>query len=63
VSTGRRTGGADGANRADEPNDIKHVRGVVSMARSDEPNSASTHFFILVGDAHISMENSQLLEE
>ena len=34
----------------DEPNDIKHVRGVVSMARSDEPNSASTHFFILVGD-------------
>jgi peptidyl-prolyl cis-trans isomerase B (cyclophilin B) len=34
----------------DEPNDIKHVRGVVSMARSDEPNSATTHFFILVGD-------------
>jgi peptidyl-prolyl cis-trans isomerase B (cyclophilin B) len=34
----------------DEPNDIKHVRGVVSMARGDEPNSASTHFFILVGD-------------
>lgn len=34
----------------DEPNDIKHVRGVVSMARSDEPNSASTHFFILVGN-------------
>src|SRR5262249_26594618 len=35
----------------DEPNDIKHVRGVVSMARTDEPNSATTHFFILVGDA------------
>ena len=34
----------------DEPNDIKHVRGVVSMARGDEANSASTHFFILVGD-------------
>ena len=34
----------------DEPNDVKHVRGVVSMARSDEPNSATTHFFILVGD-------------
>ncbi|HEY6046206.1 MAG TPA: peptidylprolyl isomerase, partial [Pyrinomonadaceae bacterium] len=34
----------------DEPNDIKHVRGVVSMARSDEPHSASTHFFILVGN-------------
>jgi peptidyl-prolyl cis-trans isomerase B (cyclophilin B) len=33
----------------DEPNDVNHVRGVVSMARSDEPHSASTHFFILVG--------------
>jgi len=35
----------------DEPNAFKHVRGVVSMARPDEPNSATTHFFILVGDA------------
>jgi peptidyl-prolyl cis-trans isomerase B (cyclophilin B) len=35
---------------ADEPNDVKHVRGIVSMARGDEPNSATTHFFILVGD-------------
>jgi peptidyl-prolyl cis-trans isomerase B (cyclophilin B) len=35
---------------ADEPNYVKHVRGIVSMARPDEPNSASTHFFILVGD-------------
>src|SRR5213080_3069697 len=34
----------------DEPGDLKHVRGIVSMARSDEPNSATTHFFILVGD-------------
>ena len=34
----------------DEPSDVKHVRGIVSMARSDEPNSATTHFFILVGD-------------
>jgi peptidyl-prolyl cis-trans isomerase B (cyclophilin B) len=34
----------------DEPNDVKHVRGIVSMARGDEPNSATTHFFILVGD-------------
>ena len=33
----------------DEPNDLKHVRGVVSMARGDEPNSATTHFFILLG--------------
>jgi len=34
----------------DEPNDVKHVRGIVSMARGEEPNSATTHFFILVGD-------------
>ena len=34
----------------DEPGIIKHVRGIVSMARTDEPNSATTHFFILVGD-------------
>ena len=36
----------------DEPGLVKHVRGIVSMARTDEPNSASTHFFILVGDGH-----------
>src|SRR5689334_1212818 len=34
----------------DEPNDVRHVRGIVSMARGDEPNTATTHFFILVGD-------------
>ncbi len=34
----------------DEPNKVDHVRGIVSMARGDEPNSATTHFFILVGD-------------
>lgn len=33
----------------DEPGLIKHVRGIVSMARTDEPNSGTTHFFILVG--------------
>ena len=33
----------------DEPGLVKHTRGIVSMARSDEPNSATTHFFILVG--------------
>lgn len=34
----------------DEPSSVKHVRGIVSMARTEEPNSATTHFFILVGD-------------
>lgn len=33
----------------DEPGLVKHVRGIVSMARTDEPSSATTHFFILVG--------------
>ena len=36
----------------DEPSDVKHVRGIVSMARTEEPNSATTHFFILVGEGH-----------
>lgn len=35
----------------DEPGLVKHVRGIVSMARTDEPNSATTHFFILVATA------------
>jgi peptidyl-prolyl cis-trans isomerase B (cyclophilin B) len=35
----------------DEPNPIKHMRGVVSMARADRPNSATTNFFILVESA------------
>jgi peptidyl-prolyl cis-trans isomerase B (cyclophilin B) len=34
----------------DEPSLVKHVRGIVSMARPDEPNSATTNFFILVGN-------------
>ena len=33
----------------DEPGLVKHVRGIVSMARTEEANSATTHFFILVG--------------
>lgn len=35
----------------DEPSYVKHVRGIVSMARPDEPNSATTHFFILLSEA------------
>jgi peptidyl-prolyl cis-trans isomerase B (cyclophilin B) len=35
----------------DEPSAVKHVRGVLSMARATEPDSATTHFFILVADA------------
>jgi peptidyl-prolyl cis-trans isomerase B (cyclophilin B) len=32
-----------------EFNDTKHVRGIVSMARGDDPASASTSFFICLG--------------
>jgi peptidyl-prolyl cis-trans isomerase B (cyclophilin B) len=32
-------------------NDLKHERGVVSMARSMNPNSAGSQFFIMVADA------------
>jgi cyclophilin family peptidyl-prolyl cis-trans isomerase len=34
-----------------EFNDTKHVKGVLSMARGDDPASASTSFFIVTGDA------------
>ena len=33
------------------PNDIRHVRGVISMARSRMPDSASSQFFIVHEDA------------
>ncbi len=35
----------------DEPNAVKHLRGVVSLARPAEPNAATSHFFILLNDA------------
>ena len=34
-----------------EFNDISHVRGIVSMARSNDPNSAGSQFFIVVSDS------------
>ena len=35
-----------------EFNDISHNRGVLSMARSQDPNSAGSQFFIVVKDSH-----------
>lgn len=32
-------------------NPIKHIRGVISMARAQDPNSASSQFFIMHQDA------------
>lgn len=34
----------------DEPNKMLHERGILSMARTEEPNTATTNFFILVGE-------------
>ena len=31
--------------------DVKHVRGIVSMAHGADPNSATTSFFLVLGDA------------
>ena len=33
------------------PNPISHVKGVISMARSNDPDSASSQFFITVADS------------
>lgn len=30
--------------------DVKHVRGIVSMAHGDDPDSATTSFFLMLGD-------------
>ncbi|MBO7197113.1 MAG: peptidylprolyl isomerase [Clostridia bacterium] len=40
------------------PNDISHKYGVISMARSQEPNSASSQFFICNADASSSLDGS-----
>ena len=38
-------------NLQPEFNDTKHVKGIVSMARGDDPASATTSFFIVLADA------------
>jgi cyclophilin family peptidyl-prolyl cis-trans isomerase len=38
-------------NLAPEFNDTKHVKGIISMARGDAPDSATTSFFIVTGTA------------
>jgi cyclophilin family peptidyl-prolyl cis-trans isomerase len=43
--------GGSGRNLDAEFNAVKHRRGIVSMARSQNPNSASSQFFIMVADA------------
>ena len=44
--------GGPGYTTTAEFNDTPHDRGVLSMARSQDPNSAGSQFFIVVKDAH-----------
>ena len=39
-------------------NDIQHIKGVISMARSQDNNSASSQFFICNADARDSLDGS-----
>lgn len=59
VQTGSPRGdGTDGSKYPDlkaEFNDIKHVKGVVSMARAADINSANSQFFIMLG-THSSLD-------
>jgi len=53
--SGNGTGGPDYSiegefSSNDFKNDLKHERGVISMARSNDPNSAGSQFFIMVKD-------------
>ena len=43
--------GGSGNNVKAEFNDTPHKRGILSMARSPDPNSASSQFFIVVKDS------------
>ena len=43
--------GGSGKNVGAEFNSVSHKRGIVSMARSSDPNSASSQFFIVTSDS------------
>jgi len=49
--TGRGTGGSKLPNLKAEFSKERHVRGVCSMARTPDPNSANSQFFICLDDA------------
>ena len=48
--TGRGTGGSDLPDLKAEFNDVPHVRGTCSMARTNDPDSANSQFFICLDD-------------
>jgi peptidyl-prolyl cis-trans isomerase B (cyclophilin B) len=51
LSRGQHGTGGPGYNIKAEFNDTAHKRGVLSMARSNDPDSAGSQFFICVADA------------
>jgi peptidyl-prolyl cis-trans isomerase B (cyclophilin B) len=57
MAAGRSSGATHPADRWVHPlkgefrSDIKHIRGIVSMARTDDPDSATTSFFLMLGPA------------
>mgnify|MGYP001627826522 CR=1 FL=1 len=46
------TGGSDRGNIKAEFSDVPFDRGVVGMARSQDPDSANSQFFIMFGEGH-----------
>ncbi|MFK7743156.1 MAG: peptidylprolyl isomerase [Planctomycetota bacterium] len=50
-ATGMPGTGGPGYQLPAEFNDIHHERGILSMARSQDPNSAGSQFFVVHGDA------------
>lgn len=61
----RASGGGHAADRwvhtlkGEFSKELKHTRGMLSMARTDDPDSASTSFFIMLGDApHLDAQYS-----
>lgn len=50
--TGTGMGGSDKPDLEAEFNDVPHDRGIVSMARANDPNSANSQFFIVLEDSH-----------
>lgn len=50
--TGTGMGGSSKPNLKAEFNTTSHDRGVVSMARAGDPNSANSQFFIVLDDSH-----------
>lgn len=55
--TGTGVGGSKKPNLKAEFNDVSHERGICSMARTMDPNSANSQFFIMLAEAsHLNQQ-------